>query len=265
MNCRLAVVLCLAGVLLPTSGLGAAERPKISINILYDNYVSDEACQTDWGFACLITGTEKTILFDTGMKGDLLLENSRKMGVDIKGVDLVVISHNHNDHQGGLLPFLKKTADLAVYLPAATPAEFAKEVQETASQVTVVKKPVEICKHVFLLGPMGDKIVEQALVLDTPSGLVIVTGCSHPGIVEIAKRARKELDRDIHMVLGGMHLLRHSEEDLRTVIDDLKRLRIQKVAPTHCTGDKPIAMFKKEFGEGFVEIGVGRVIDIGTR
>ena len=265
MNRRVAMVVCVAVVLLPTCGLRAAEKPKMNVEILYDNYAFDEKCGTDWGFACLITGTEKTILFDTGTKGELLLENARKLGVDMKQVDLVVISHNHNDHRGGLLPFLKEAGDVPVYLPGAIPEEFVKEVKEISSKVTVVKKPIEVCKHVTVVGPMGDKIVEQALVVDTPQGLVVVTGCSHPGIVEIAKRAKKELKQDIYMILGGMHLLRHSDDNLGSVVSDLKAMGIRKVAPTHCTGDKAIALFKTEFGEGFVKVGVGRLLDIDAQ
>lgn len=262
MNRRLILILCVAVALVPTCGLPAAERPKISVTVLYDNYGFDEACGRDWGFACLITGTEKTILFDTGNKGDLLLENFRKLGANPQDVDLAVISHNHGDHTGGLGTFLEKTAEVSVYLPAATPEAFVKEVEGRASRVTVVTKPVEVCKHVVVLGPMGDKIVEQALVVQTRKGLVIITGCSHPGIVDIAKRAREELGREIHMIVGGMHLLRHSEDDLQAIVSDLKGLGIRKVAATHCTGDKAIALFKTEFGEGFVKMGTGRVLDV---
>jgi hypothetical protein len=93
-------------------------------------------------------------------------------------------------------------------------------------------------------------------------GLVIVTGCSHPGIVAIAEKAKADFQRDIYMILGGTHLLRHSDEDLQTVIDELKKLGVQKVAATHCSGDKAISMFQDAFGGGFVKMGVGRVVEI---
>jgi 7,8-dihydropterin-6-yl-methyl-4-(beta-D-ribofuranosyl)aminobenzene 5'-phosphate synthase len=228
----------------------------------YDNYSHDDSLQTDWGFACLITGSEKTILFDTGGKGDLLLTNMKKMNLSSKDVDLIVISHNHGDHTGGLLPFLKENPDVGVFLPAKTPDGFVKEVQQVAANVTVVNKPTTICDGAVVLGPMGDQIIEQALVLDTSKGLVIVTGCSHPGIEVIAKKAKAELHRDIQMVLGGTHLLRHSDDDLQAVIDTLQKLGVQRVAPTHCSGDKAISMFREAFGDGFEKVGVGRVIEI---
>jgi 7,8-dihydropterin-6-yl-methyl-4-(beta-D-ribofuranosyl)aminobenzene 5'-phosphate synthase len=243
----------------------AAEKSEMGVTILYDNYVFDESCGPDWGFACLITGTEKTILFDTGRKGDLLLANFEKMGDQPTEVELVVISHNHRDHTGGLLPFLKENRDVSVFLPAKTPQDLVRDANELAAEVTIVNKPITICEGAVVLGPMGDKIIEQALVVDTEKGLVIITGCSHPGIVAIAKKAKEDLHRDIYMILGGTHLLRHSKEDLKGVINELKKLGVQKVAPTHCSGDKAIAMFKDAFGDGFVKMGVGRVVNVASK
>ncbi|NLF07450.1 MAG: MBL fold metallo-hydrolase, partial [Pirellulaceae bacterium] len=231
MSKHVAVAFGWAVILAAWSPSFAAETPK-TIWVLYDNYIFEKACGSDWGFACLVSGTEKTILFDTGAKGDLLLANFEKMKLRPADVELVVISHNHGDHTGGLLPFLKKNDHTGVYLPAATPASFVKEAQAHAISVSVVTKPVEICKGVYVIGPLGDQIIEQALVVDTKKGLVIVTGCSHPGVVAIAKKAKEELGRDIFMVLGGTHLLNHSAEDLRRVVDDLKGLGVQKVGAT---------------------------------
>jgi 7,8-dihydropterin-6-yl-methyl-4-(beta-D-ribofuranosyl)aminobenzene 5'-phosphate synthase len=259
---KIAVVFGWAVVLAAWSPAPAAESPK-TIRVLYDNYVFDQACGSDWGFACLVSGTEKTILFDTGAKGDLLLANFEKLKLRPADVELVVISHNHGDHTGGLLPFLEKNERTGVYLPAATPESSVKEVKAHAASVSVVTKPVEICKGVYVVGPLGDQIIEQALVLDTKKGLVIITGCSHPGVVAIAKKAKEELGRDIFMVLGGTHLLNHSDGDLQRVVDDLKGLGVQKVGATHCSGEKAISKMKEVFGDGFVTTGVGRVIEFG--
>jgi hypothetical protein len=97
------------------------DESTISLRVIYDNYSYDEALQTDWGFACLLTGPQKTILFDTGGKSDLLLANMKKMDQSPKDVDLIVISHNHGDHTGGLVPFLKENPDVSVLLPIQNP------------------------------------------------------------------------------------------------------------------------------------------------
>ncbi len=247
------------------AGIFAAEA-SLTIKVAYDNYVADPACRSDWGFACVVTGPEKTILFDAGGKGDLLLANLEAMRVRPTDVRSVVISHNHGDHTGGLLPFLKENRDVSVFLPAGTPEAFASDVGAAAATVTVVNQPAEVCKGVFVLGhTMSPVTVEQSLVLETGQGLVIVTGCAHPGIVAITKRAKEELRRDVFMVLGGFHLLKHSEEEVNGVIRELKALGVRKVGPSHCSGDRAIAMFKEAFGDGFVRLGVGQVVATDAR
>lgn len=159
---------------------------------------------------------------------------------------------------------LEKNGKMAVYLPPSCPETLVQQVKGFGATAVTVTKPVEICKGVFVIGPTGDKIVEQALAMDTGKGLVIVTGCSHPGVVEIAKRAKEQLNRDVYMVCGGMHLLQMSEGQTREVVRELKNLGIQKIGPTHCTGEKAIGLFKEAFGEGYVELGVGRVLQVGN-
>lgn len=239
-----------------------AAQSGLTLKIVYDNYVFDDSYKSDWGFSCVIEGPEKTILFDTGRHGDVLLANLKKMSVRPADIDLIVLSHNHNDHTGGLLEFLKHSLDAAVFLPKGTPQSFVEDVQQLVAQVTVVNQPSEICKEATVLGPLGNRIIEQALVLETKKGLVIVTGCSHPGVEAIAADAKRRFKQDIHMILGGTHLLKHSDKDLEAVVDKLHCLDVQNVAPTHCSGDTAIAAFNASFGSSFVKVGVGRVVHI---
>jgi 7,8-dihydropterin-6-yl-methyl-4-(beta-D-ribofuranosyl)aminobenzene 5'-phosphate synthase len=145
-----------AVIVAAATSIAAAEKPEVKVTVLYDNYVFDEACDPDWGFACLITGTEMTILFDTGGKGDLLLANFEKMAVRPTDVELIVISHNHRDHTGGLLPFLKRNRDVSVFLPAKTPEDLVRDAGELSAEATVVNEPTTICKGAVVLGPMGE-------------------------------------------------------------------------------------------------------------
>ncbi len=233
---------------------------KIEITILYDNYVYTEGTKADWGFSCLIEGTEKTILFDTGTKSDVLWHNIRKLGIDIGRVDQVAISHIHLDHTGGLFSVLEKKHDVPVYVPASFPDDFMEKVKSKGAYPVRVSRPLEICKDVFLTGEMGEQIKEQSLILNTSQGLVVVTGCAHPGIVNIVKKAEEILNKKAYFVLGGFHLMHKSDNEVRQIISQFKNLGVKKCGPTHCTGDKAIALFKKAFGPNYIRMGVGKVV-----
>lgn len=238
------------------------EGSPIAITILYDNYVFSEGTKSDWGFSCLIKGTEKTILFDTGTRSDILFHNINRLKVNPNDVETIVISHNHGDHTGGLLSFLKENNKVSVYLPASSPEGFVRKIESTKAKVFREYNSVEICKNVFLTGEMGEQIKEQSLIINTKRGLVVVTGCSHPGIVNIIKRAKEIIDKNIYLVCGGFHLYRKSEEEVRNIISQFKELGVLKVGATHCTGEKQIELFKKVYGENYVQMGVGKVIKI---
>ena len=105
------------------------EKENFKMTILYDNYVFIDGTKSDWGFACLIEGTEKTILFDTGTKSDVLWHNIKKLNADLSKVEQIVISHNHGDHTGGLKSVLEKKSDVTVYLPFRFPGGFVDGVE----------------------------------------------------------------------------------------------------------------------------------------
>jgi 7,8-dihydropterin-6-yl-methyl-4-(beta-D-ribofuranosyl)aminobenzene 5'-phosphate synthase len=240
---------------------GPEENP-ITITTIYDNYIFNEGPKTDWGFSCIIKGTEKTILFDTGTKSDILFHNINKLNVNPKDVELVAISHIHGDHTGGLFAFLDENNKVTVYLPASFPDEFVSRVEKAGAKVVPVDKSVEICKGIFLTGEMGIQIKEQSLILNTSKGLVVITGCAHPGIVDIVKRAKEVVDKKIYLVCGGFHLMNKSEDEVKEIIREFKDLGVMKVGATHCTGDKAIELFKEAYKENFVQMGVGKITRI---
>lgn len=240
---------------------GPEENP-ITITTIYDNYIFSEVLKTDWGYSCIVEGTEKTILFDTGTKSDILFHNINKLNMNPKDVELVAISHIHGDHTGGLSAFLDENNKVTVYLPASFPDEFVSRVKKAGVKVVPVDKPVEICKGVSLTGEMGGLIKEQSLIVDTSKGLVVITGCAHPGIVGIIKKAKEVIDKEIYLVCGGFHLLSKSEDEVKEIINEFKDLGVMKVGATHCTGDRAIELFKEAYKENFVQMGVGKVIRI---
>jgi 7,8-dihydropterin-6-yl-methyl-4-(beta-D-ribofuranosyl)aminobenzene 5'-phosphate synthase len=267
MRMRILITTCfvlLASVLqaAATEKSSSEQKKNVSVTILYDNYVFTEGLKSDWGFSCFLKGTEKTILFDTGTKDALLFENIEKLKVDLKDIEIVVISHNHEDHTGGLLFFLERNSDVSVYLPSSCSDSFVQQVKGTGAKVLIPNAPVEICEGVYLTGPMGKQIIEQSMIVDTAEGAVVITGCSHPGIVNIVQKSKAILPKDIHLVFGGFHLLRKSEAEIKQIISEFKRLGVKKVGPTHCTGDQAIQMFKNAYGQDFIQMGVGRTLKI---
>ena len=239
--------------------VSALEDTPITITVLYDNYIFSEGLQTDWGYSCIVEGTEKTILFDTGTNSDILFHNINKLNMNPKDVELVAISHIHGDHTGGLSVFLNENNKVTVYLPVSFPDEFDSGVEKVGAKVVSVDKPVEICKGVSLTGEMGDLIKEQSLIVETSKGLVVITGCAHPGIVGIVKKAKEVIDKEVYLVCGGFHLLSKSEDEVMEIINEFKDLGVMKVGPTHCTGDKAIELFKEAYKENFVQMGVEKL------
>ena len=126
----------------------------------------------------------------------------------------------------------------------------------------LVSSPALIFENLYSSGEFAGPIPEQALVLNTSKGLVVITGCSHPGIVEILKEIKSVFNKNIYMVLGGFHLLDKSDKEMENIIADIKALGVVKCGAGHCTGDKQIKMLKNSFGINFIELGVGNSIVI---
>ncbi len=243
---------------------------QIRMTILYDNYSAEKEVRTDWGFACLIEGLDQTILFDTGTQTDILEHNAGLLGVDFGTVDIIVISHLHGDHTGGLPAVLEKKKGIPVYLPGTAPARLLDAQKELivrgGSIPYPVKDPTEICTNVWLTGSLpgegGPANDEQGLVIDTNRGLVVVTGCAHPGIVRIVRRAAEIRSKKSSVVMGGFHLGAKSETQVLEIIGELKSAGVVRCGASHCTGDRAIELFKRKFGRNFLSLGAGRVVTL---
>jgi len=234
----------------------------LKFTVLYNNIPLKSGFQTGWGFSCLVQGLEKTILFDTGGNGGILHANMRTSDVDPAIVDLVVLSHNHGDHAGGLGWFLKENPRVTVYTPTSFSRGFQEAVNQMGAKPVSVSAPGEIVEGVFTTGDMGGGIIEQALILESTMGLVLITGCAHPGIVQIAEKTIQLRNQGIYLVVGGFHLMGYGERDLRAIAERLKEMGVKRIAPSHCTGDLAMAVFKGEWKAAFLDGGCGAVITV---
>jgi 7,8-dihydropterin-6-yl-methyl-4-(beta-D-ribofuranosyl)aminobenzene 5'-phosphate synthase len=233
----------------------------LEIRILYDNISIQKGVKPAWGFAALIEYQGKTILFDTGGKADVLLSNMKAMKVSPEAVTDVFISHSHWDHTGGLFGFLSKNHKVKVYVPASFSGAYRDEIKASGAECVGIKDFARIAKDIYSSGELGKEIKEQSLIIDTPKGLIVMTGCAHPGILKIVKEAKKSLENPVLAVLGGFHLSSKKAAETKKIIAEIKRLGVTHVGPCHCTGQTAIKQFQAEFKDGFILIGAGSVID----
>jgi 7,8-dihydropterin-6-yl-methyl-4-(beta-D-ribofuranosyl)aminobenzene 5'-phosphate synthase len=243
---------------MPTLSAEPASPPTpagtIVMTIVYDNRPFDPALTTAWGFSCLVRTPTNTVLFDTGGDGAILMANMAALQIDAGQIDVVVLSHNHRDHTGGLQTLLGENDHLTIYVPAS----FADQISDLAgdrAQVVAVRQPMLITDGIWALGEMGTAVIEQALAVETSQGLAVITGCAHPGLPTIITRALT-LGK-VDMLIGGFHLQDASLDTIRGVIGEVQSLGVRRVAPSHCTGDMAIREFQKVFGPAFYEAGAG--------
>ena len=242
---------------------GVPESSLTELVIVYDNNPFDNRLRTAWGFSCLIRLPAKTILFDTGGDSPTLLHNMRQLQIDPGEVDIVVLSHIHGDHVGGLSGFLEENSAVTVYLPQSFPQSFKDEVKSLGAKVEEVYEARGLFSGVYTTGELGNGTKEQSLIVTTGKGLVIITGCAHPGVANIIRVAKDVVPDDrVYLVTGGFHLAGASSAQIESVIQEFSQLSVENVAPCHCSGDETRRLFKESYGEGYLESGVGKRVPL---
>jgi len=230
----------------------------MKFSIVFDNYKANEKLESFWGFSCMI---EDYFLFDTGSNGRALVRNMTKMGFDLNELKYLFISHPHWDHIGGIDSVVDINRKMTLFLPDSLSALYIRDLKKLSREVKVINEyPRKLFGKFYSTGVM-QPIGEQSLVIDEGEFSIVVTGCAHPGIVNIVKRAIEMLNKPVLYAIGGFHLMRSSEEEIAEAVSELKNLGVEYVTPTHCSGDLAIEMFKKAYGENYISGGVGRIIE----
>jgi 7,8-dihydropterin-6-yl-methyl-4-(beta-D-ribofuranosyl)aminobenzene 5'-phosphate synthase len=212
----------------------------MKITILYDNTLFQNNLNPDWGFSCLAEAHGRTILFDTGANGDILLENMEKLKIQPSSVDDVFISHAHFDHIGGLSAFLNRNSKVTVFVPVSLRGV------RNAKKVIHVDAPMTLYENFYSTGELEE--IEQAMAVKTAKGLVLIVGCSHPDMKNIMDTASQF--GKIYAIVGGLH-----------GFDDYELFKnLDVICPTHCT--QHIAEIKALYPEKVIEGGVGKIIEL---
>ncbi|UCE18450.1 MAG: MBL fold metallo-hydrolase [Gemmatimonadota bacterium] len=239
----------------------------ISFTILYNDVPLNESFIGDQGFSCFIEIPDHAFLFDAGRIAEHLARNTEKSGIDCSKIDFIFISHLHSDHIGGLPGIIEKCDRPLLYLPFSFPktqtakgrtfiVERLDRVKRYVSDVVEIKEPVKLNEYFYSTGMIEDRTYEQAFIITTTKGLMIVTGCSHPGIVEIVRRAKTFMKREVYFVMGGFHLAATDSEEVKSIATELRGLT-KFIAPCHCTGEAAQETFRSVFREDYIEIKTG--------
>lgn len=268
------------------------------VTILYDAFGKTSSMKKDWGFSALVEYGGKRILFDTGNDAENFAHNVKAAGVDLRRLDFVVISHRHLDHTAGLSYLLSINPTVKVYVPlevlggifgTSVPSGFYRRdaslpedmryydnrppdriVLGTAwvgAKFEHIDKTQEIAPGIYLISTISDtpgtkEMRELSLAIRTPRGIVLVAGCSHPGVEKIVEAA-SGIDKRVHLVFGGFHLPVAKDDDISHIATTLHDVfKVERLAPGHCTGEPAFALFQKIWGNQYVYAGLGTVIEL---
>jgi 7,8-dihydropterin-6-yl-methyl-4-(beta-D-ribofuranosyl)aminobenzene 5'-phosphate synthase len=277
---------------------GAQDGPA-RVTILFDAFGKTPGLKYGWGYSALVEYGGKRILFDTGGHQEDFAANVKALKVDLTKLDFVVITHRHGDHTSGLRHVLALNPGVQVYAPVEsgydTPlspglSKLVRRRVDTApedmhyydgkypEQITGgsiwhgakfahVRAPIEVLPGFWLFSTVSDvtgtkEMNEVSMAIKTPQGLVVVVGCSHPGIETILDAATK-IEPRVFSVFGGFHLVNMPDPEVSSMVARFKdKWGFERVAAGHCTGEFAFSEFNRVYGAKFDQAVVGAVIPL---
>ena len=247
-----------------TSSLRAFPRigecSNVTIYVLVDNHGYDDFL-SPWGISLLIRVQDSLILFDAGPNPEALEVNSRLLGINLSNLKFVVISHEHGDHWGGLRYVARVAPHTTVYVPAGMSSSVKNAIANLGFKVIEVHNTTVVSGCVAIIGELLGPPWEQALAVNVKGlGLIVLVGCSHPGVDRIVAKAVKDLGIKPYTVIGGFHLMGASRDEVEYVVKNLIKLGIRRVYPIHCSGDLIRELMKSEYPEIYGDGHVGLVL-----
>ncbi len=281
-------------------GSATAQEPSARVTILYDAFGKPSVLKRGWGYSALIEYGGKRILFDTGGNLADFTFNANALGVDLSRLDFVVLTHRHGDHTSGLHQVLKVNPAVRIYTPAEAayfdtptppaltnlikrrvestpedmhyydgkyPDRFAPDSPWPGAKFTQIRTVTEVMPGFWLFSTVSDvpgtkEMNEISMAIRTPKGLVVIVGCSHPGIEKILEAASK-IDPHLFSVFGGFHLVDIPDAEVSSMVTRFRdKWKFERVAAGHCTGEFAFSEFNRVFGPRFDHAGVGSVIPL---
>jgi len=233
------------------------------LKIVFDNRAAKPGLQPGDGFACAFETQDGLLLFDTGSDAEILFSNMENMWLDPAQINTVVLSHSHWDHIGGLEKIPLKSLPVTIHLPPDNvPLDLSKHLRAIGAEVFAGEDGREIIPGFFLVHSQKNPWREQSLIITHDGPAVILTGCAHPGIVEVVKMASDKLGYLEWHVVGGLHMRGEAVDEFRKIARELKGLGVVKIAPAHCTDNPAREVLRETFGDNFIETGLGSVIHL---
>lgn len=257
----------------------------MQIRLLCENLATDMRWQAEWGFSALITHAGHQTLFDTGFS-DVWQRNADLAGIDLNAVDVIALSHFHRDHTRGLLHHRFAPGKRLVCHPRVLKAVLDTDKPEVLADYAEIHRilrddfdvrpatgPTEIAPDVIFLGEIprvtdfergtffDDAMPDDtALAIRHPSGVVVVSGCSHAGICNICEAAKAETGLPLYGVIGGFHLMQAEDPPVQATIDYFRHEAPEVLLPMHCVDFEYMAAFHAAFG--MPRRGAGEVIEL---
>jgi 7,8-dihydropterin-6-yl-methyl-4-(beta-D-ribofuranosyl)aminobenzene 5'-phosphate synthase len=296
MRSRIPACYIAASILLLSTVISTAQSAN-RVTILYDAFGKSSNLKKDWGFSAFVEYDGKRILFDTGNNADTFAQNVKALGIDLKKLDFAVISHRHGDHTSGLNYLLSVNPSVKIYAPKEAFGVFGAELPGTfyrkdeslpgdmryydgqpptkmtfgtpwpGANFVWVDDLTEVAPAIYLISTVSQtpgtlELRELSLAIKSPKGVILGVGCSHPGIEKILE-ASTAVDKHVHLVFGGLHLVTTPDPEIRrltTVLHD--QWKVDQMAAGHCTGEPAFAALRKAFGDHYLYAGLGSVIEL---
>ncbi len=278
---------------------------KLTITILVDNNSVNPQLASEHGLSIWIEADDFRFLFDTG-QSDSLIQNAEMLGIDLSTADALVLSHGHYDHTGGIVEVLNLNPGITVYChPGVFVPRYSRQPDGTMKPVGMTPEASDALhkKNNFLHWVSGPTLIsadigitsqvpritafedtggafyldaeamlpdmiddDLAMWIRTESGIVIITGCCHSGLVNTLKYIEKLSDvSEIHTVIGGFHLLHASPERMKKTCDYLQSKKIARLVSCHCTGENAAKYLQKQCGEKLVSGAVGKKLSVSCQ